>query len=272
MTVNHRRFEDLLFDALLLCMTWTLLLALPLVLSFLFATALHLALRSYQKDRPPARAGGLLLLGGVAGYVSFPAWVAVIGAVGFAMNLELRATTPPGNGGPMPWMTTLFLAPIFEEVLYRERLLSSLRPVVGTAAAIGVTSALFALPHVEPWNVLGTLMVGLALGTAMWACRSLALCIGFHMGLNLAALFVALAIAAPGAAAVLSWEGTLGFDCPGCESTVCGFDPFCCYTTWDPVCDDGALLEGEFVRPDGDVEFWINGVRALATTTFRACA
>jgi membrane protease YdiL (CAAX protease family) len=187
--------------------------------SFLSVTVLLLALRSYQKDQPLARAGGLLLLGGVAGFASFPAWLAVIGAVGVALKLEPVAATSSGSGGPMLWAANLLLAPVFEEILYRERLLSALRPVIGTSAAIGLTSALFALPHVEPWNVLGTLLVGLALGAAMWACRSLALCVGLHMGLNLAALLVVLAIAAPGAAAVLSWEGTLSFEFPGQEST-----------------------------------------------------
>lgn len=204
-------------------MTWTLLITLPLVLSFLAATALLLALRSYQQDRPVARAGGILLLGGIGGFVSFPAWLAVIGAVGAALDLEPVSATPRGNGGPGLWVATLFLAPVFEELLYRERLLSALRPLLGTSAAIGVTSVLFALPHVEPWNVLGTLMVGLVLGGAMWTSRSLALCTGLHMGLNLAALVagrtVALlavfALGAPAHGSVVSWEGTLGFEFPG---------------------------------------------------------
>jgi membrane protease YdiL (CAAX protease family) len=215
MIMDRERFEELLRAAFLLCSTWTLLIALPPLLSFPSATALLLALRSYQQDRPLARAGGLLLLGAVAGYVSFPAWVTVIAVVGTRLNLDPMDATTSSAGGPVLWATTLLLAPVFEEVLYRERLLSALRPVIGASAAIAVTSVLFALPHVEPWSVLGTLMVGLALGTAMWAFRSLALCTGLHMGLNLAVLFVVLAIAAPGAAAVMSWEGTLGFEFPG---------------------------------------------------------
>ena len=53
---------------------------------------------------------------------------------------------------------------------------------------MGVTSALFALPHLEAWSVLGTFLVGLALGVVRIVAGSLALCIGVHAGLNLASV------------------------------------------------------------------------------------
>ena len=145
-----------------------------------------LATRRDRRDRCPCHAGALLLLGLLGGFASFPAWVAAIAATGLALELAPVSATEPGAGGPTLWIATVLLAPVFEEVLYRERLLSALRPVMGSGFAIAATSVLFAIPHLEPWRVLGTLLVGLALGAAMRASGSLALCIGIHMGLNLA--------------------------------------------------------------------------------------
>ena len=145
-----------------------------------------LATRRYRRDRRPCHSGALLLLGLLGGFASFPAWVAAIAVTGLALGLVPVDATPPGAGGPTLWIATVLLAPVFEEVLYRERLLSALRPVMGSGFAIAATSVLFAIPHLEPWRVLGTLLVGLMLGSVMSASGSLALCIGIHMGLNLA--------------------------------------------------------------------------------------
>jgi membrane protease YdiL (CAAX protease family) len=145
-----------------------------------------LATRCYRRDRGPCHAGALLLLGVLGGFASFPGWAAAIAATGLALGLEPVGAIGPGAGRPTLWIATILLAPVFEEVLYRERLLSALRPAMGSGFAIAATSVLFAIPHLEPWRVLGTLLVGLMLGSAMRASGSLALCIGFHMGLNLA--------------------------------------------------------------------------------------
>jgi membrane protease YdiL (CAAX protease family) len=105
---------------------------------------------------------------------------------GLALGLVPVGAAQPASGGPALWIATILIAPVFEEVLYRERLLSALRPLMGSGFAIAATSVLFAIPHLDPWRVLGTLLVGLMLGSAMTASGSLALCIGLHMGLNLA--------------------------------------------------------------------------------------
>ena len=47
----------------------------------------------------------------------------------------------------------------------------------------------FALPHVQPWAVLGTFLVGCGLGSVERHSRRLGLCIGIHAGLNAAASF-----------------------------------------------------------------------------------
>lgn len=127
-------------------------------------------------------------LGVVAGYVSFPAVLTCVIAAGLQLGLTPIGRTPPSSGDFGLWLAALVFGPIFEELLYRERLLLALRHVLGGAGAIVVTSALFAIPHLESWHLFGTFLVGIALGTVMHAGRSLMLCIGIHAGLNLASL------------------------------------------------------------------------------------
>src|SRR3990172_3299056 len=133
--------------------------------------------------------GAALLLGLGAGYSLFPAWLALTWVVGHAIGLDpelLGARVPPLAGSPILWLAGVVLAPAFEEPLYRGVLLPALRPKLGAALAIFGSSALFALPHVLPWTVLGVFLGGLGLGAVMHWGRSLALCIGIHAGLNLA--------------------------------------------------------------------------------------
>jgi membrane protease YdiL (CAAX protease family) len=123
-----------------------------------------------------------------SGFASYPAWAALIAVVGVGLDLPWRRATPPGAGSPALWLATLVLAPIFEELLYRARLIPALREWISAPLAIVATSALFALPHLEPWNVLGTFLVGLMLGTVYVTTESIAICIALHAGLNAACL------------------------------------------------------------------------------------
>ncbi len=195
---RNRRLEGTPGSVLLMLAAWTVLLGLPPLLeswlptasaigvSFLVVTILVLATRSFRRDRPLKYSGWLFLLGLLAGFASYPAWIVLIGLSGLALGLTLPS--PPEAAPPVLWAATILLAPVFEEVLYRERLLTALGRTLGPSLAIPITSALFAISHLEPWRVLGTGLVGLMLGTAMRASGSLALCIGLHMGLNLAGL------------------------------------------------------------------------------------
>ena len=81
----------------------------------------------------------------------------------------------------------LLLGPALEELLYRERVLPALRAACGAFLAVVLSSALFALPHRDPWLVLAAFGVGLVLGTAFLATGSTPLCVAAHVGLNLAA-------------------------------------------------------------------------------------
>jgi membrane protease YdiL (CAAX protease family) len=216
------RDEELLRAVLALVAVWSLLLVAGLagscmapsasmLAAFIAATAFLLATRSSRRDRRAAASVALLLMGLLCGFASYPAWVALIAAVGFGLGLGPVAALLPGSGGATLWVATVLLGPVFEEALYRERLWCALRPAIGSGGAVVATTVLFAIPHLEPWRVLATSLVGLALGGAMWVSGSLALCIGLHMGLNLAAWAcgvppVRLALA-PGSAAVAGIAG-----------------------------------------------------------------
>jgi membrane protease YdiL (CAAX protease family) len=137
--------------------------------SFLLATILVVARHGWEE----AATGRSLLaagLGAISGWATHPAWVVSIAALGAAFGLPPRGWEGPHAPSVALVIATVALAPVFEEVLYRGQLL------------------IFALPHLEAWSVLGTFLVGLALGAARLLAGSLALCIGVHAGLNLAAV------------------------------------------------------------------------------------
>jgi membrane protease YdiL (CAAX protease family) len=191
------KLEDAAAALSLMLAVWSLLLAgsvlgpllgteASVFVTFLLATALVLASRTAGRPSCLGRKGGLLAMGGLMGFAGFPAWAVLIGWTGIQIGLPHVETLAPPRA-PLLLVSSLVLAPVFEEVLYRERLLTALTPLTGPPLAVLLTSVLFALPHVNAWSVLTTLWVGLVLGAVAHRGRSIAPCIGVHMGLNLAA-------------------------------------------------------------------------------------
>ncbi len=133
-------------------------------------------------------AAGRFGAGLVVGFASFPFWIAASFRAGLALGLGPPAPVPAAAGAPLDWIVALVLAPVFEEFGYRGRLLPALARCIGAPAAICVSSLLFALPHLEAWNVLAAFGVGLGLGALAKLSGSTAACVGIHAGLNLAAL------------------------------------------------------------------------------------
>ncbi len=176
------------------------------LIAFVAVTALVLATRQPARQREPTRAGVLFALGALAGCVSFPVWIHAIGVVGRGIGM-LPVSPPPRPDDPLLLIAVLGFAPIFEELLYRERLLLALHGRLGSTAALVLSSVCFALPHLEPWSLLATGLVGFGLGWLMLTGRSVALCIGLHAGLNLAAVVCGvppIRFVLPGIAALLA--------------------------------------------------------------------
>lgn len=137
--------------------------------------------------RAPAcsgRSGQQVALGAIAGLSSWPAWQAlldrVFGLLGLAWPAAERMSAPS-------WLAALLLAPVCEELLYREHLLGALRACLGWPAALALSSLLFALQHGTPAAMVATWLVGAALGALRLSCSSVAPCVGAHAGLNLGA-------------------------------------------------------------------------------------
>ena len=81
-------------------------------------------------------------------------------------------------------VSTLLLAPVFEEILYRERLFVWLRMNYAAPIALLLSSLAFALPHPGAFSKLAAFAAGLILGTARSLSGGLLPCIGLHAGLN----------------------------------------------------------------------------------------
>lgn len=156
-----------------------------------FAVAMVIVVAS-RVSGSPRRAGPLAILcAGAAGFAGHAAWIAAIASVGSGLGMEPRGVAAQGGARLSEWVAILVVAPVLEELLYRERLLGALRPVCGTVVAILLSSIAFAVPHLESWHVLGTFLVGIALGAVYAVSGSIAVCVALHLGLNLAGLTTA---------------------------------------------------------------------------------
>lgn len=84
-------------------------------------------------------------------------------------------------------------APLAEEFFYRGLLLQGLRRRVPDAAAILVSSALFALVHIQPILYLGTFVLGVAAAVATLRTGRLGMAWSMHVGFNGATLVLLVA-------------------------------------------------------------------------------
>lgn len=126
-----------------------------------------------------ARSATGLALGALSGYTAFSA---------------ARALVPwaPGPGAAVDESAFVLLAvvglsPVFEEILYRDRLLRALRPLCGTPGAVLASAVLGAVAHVQPAAMPVPLALGVVTGTLVVWTGSLPLAVGLHAGWNLAA-------------------------------------------------------------------------------------
>lgn len=182
----------------LVAVTWAILAVGPVLLAGLgprianpltFGLCTVLAIWG-RRPWPPVRAALMGAAGLATGWMLLPGLASVILWVGDGLGFS--GPWPRGGGRePAHLAATVLLAPLFEEIVYRGRLLPALVPRVGRGPGLLLSSAAFALPHATPWTILGSLGAGLVLGGTMLAGRNnLGLCVGVHAGLNLRLAFL----------------------------------------------------------------------------------
>lgn len=84
----------------------------------------------------------------------------------------------------------IVVAAVTEEFVFRGLILRGLLARTSPVRAITISAALFALMHLNPWQVPTALFIGVLLGWVYWRTRSLALCVAghaFHNSMNLLA-------------------------------------------------------------------------------------
>ena len=139
----------------------------------------------FGRKRSSAPLAALAALAGLgAGWALMPGLAQAVLQVGDVLGVP-GPVPETGVRGPALLVATVLLAPVFEELIYREALLPALSARFGHIMGIILSSAAFALPHATPWSMLGSFVAGLLLGAAMSASRSTPLCIGLHAGFNL---------------------------------------------------------------------------------------
>ena len=111
-----------------------------------------------------------------------------LAALATARAIGIPTPTASAPIVPADALALLTVGPLFEELLYRERLLPALEAGGRRALALAVSTLAFALPHVDPVATLAALWVGPALGALFLRTRDVWVCVAFHAGLNAGAL------------------------------------------------------------------------------------
>lgn len=98
--------------------------------------------------------------------------------------------SPDQNYGRGGWtlLAVVVIAPVAEELLFRGMLTEMLRRHTGTAAAVIVSSVVFALMHLQPAVMIDAFLAGMALCYIYFLTRSIYACILLHMFNNAIAM------------------------------------------------------------------------------------
>jgi len=156
------------------------------LLVFCLAAALLIVTRRPLVARPRLRDAALLGLAIALGFAGHAPLRGAIALVGLALGLDPSLAAPPGPSGVPLLIAVVIVAPVFEELLYRERLFDAFTATsLGMCGATLLTSVLFALTHLTPWLMLGSFLVGTLLALIRCVSRNVVACIGLHAGLNL---------------------------------------------------------------------------------------
>jgi membrane protease YdiL (CAAX protease family) len=97
------------------------------------------------------------------------------------LMLEFGAQT-----GILAFITMVVIAPVVEELIYRGIILDGLIRKYSPWKAILISSLIFGLVHLNPWQLITGFVIGIFIGWAYYYTRNLAVCIAIHATANLA--------------------------------------------------------------------------------------
>jgi membrane protease YdiL (CAAX protease family) len=163
---------------------WALVASLALALP-------PLALVAYRHDRPrwawpDLEPCGFAL---VLGVFLLPLIYFHVGGMSELFDPLYRSEHPRQPQPLTTWLSLALLGPVLQEFLHRKLLLEALARQLGAVMALLLTIALYVSVPIEPWSLLGTATDAVLFGILMLTGKSLPLCIGLHVGFNLAAVW-----------------------------------------------------------------------------------
>lgn len=82
--------------------------------------------------------------------------------------------------GAATFILAVIAAPILEEVLFRSIILDGFIKRYNPTKAIVVSSLLFGVLHLNPWQFIAAFILGIAIGWVYWKTKSLVSCIFIH--------------------------------------------------------------------------------------------
>ncbi len=120
-----------------------------------------------------------------------------------ALSLQLGVLSPLTSLIPMPdifkqvilqlgtmngvfgFLTLVIAAPIFEELIFRGVILDGLLKRYSPVKSILISSLLFGIVHLNPWQFIGAMGIGAFMGWVYYKTQNLSLCILIHFANNL---------------------------------------------------------------------------------------
>jgi len=91
-----------------------------------------------------------------------------------------------GNDTSWPTLLTIVvLAPVLEELICRGIILKGLLKNYSPIIAIGISSLIFGIMHLNPWQFIGAFVIGIVNGWLFWKTKNIVLPIIVHFANNL---------------------------------------------------------------------------------------
>ena len=97
-----------------------------------------------------------------------------------------------GGNGVFTFLTIVIAAPVLEELIFRGIMLEGLLAKYSPVKSIVVTSILFGIAHLNPWQFVSAFALGLFTGWVFYKTRNLSFCIIIHATNNLIAFIAGL--------------------------------------------------------------------------------